>query len=465
MSSSKNNDARGWRPYTPLYLQQDHDYECEAASDGWAAGPKMVWQEVMGSNDVEKHARPSPRPRRHLTRSIPRLIRLTSAMAVGFFIGMFVNTYSKCEDRVHFADNKQPNRIMFRMTTSFFYEQPDPFDEVFSHNRHGSHERHGRHGSPHSLQDSSDRKLEDTEFAKHREALMHNVIPVRCHSHNDYWRSTPLFAALGSGCISVEADVWLYDENLYVGHDTGSLTREATLSGLYLDPLEKMLRSINSDTDIGKSTTNGSHGVFTVDPSQNLVLLIDFKTAGAETFASVSTALSRLRNANWLTYWNGTYRIERPLTIVATGNAPFDLLTANTTYRDIFYDAPLNRLDDPSDAAPPESSSRPDGEVNTDDNHLGYKYNPSNSYYASTDFKGIVGYLNTFRITTSQVNALTGYMHQAELRGLVPRVWGTPRWPRNFRDHVWQILLEGGVGVLNVDDLRAARKGNWGQWV
>lgn len=34
-----------------------------------------------------------------------------------------------------------------------------------------------------------------------------NVLPMPCRCHNDYWRATSLFAALGSGCESVEADV------------------------------------------------------------------------------------------------------------------------------------------------------------------------------------------------------------------------------------------------------------------
>ncbi|RSL93280.1 hypothetical protein CEP52_013353 [Fusarium oligoseptatum] len=42
-----------------------------------------------------------------------------------------------------------------------------------------------------------------------RQSFLRHVRPVPIHSHNDYDRRLPLFEALGSGCISVEADVHL----------------------------------------------------------------------------------------------------------------------------------------------------------------------------------------------------------------------------------------------------------------
>jgi hypothetical protein len=36
------------------------------------------------------------------------------------------------------------------------------------------------------------------------------------HSHNDYWRDVPYYFALSYGAMSVEADVWLINETLYV---------------------------------------------------------------------------------------------------------------------------------------------------------------------------------------------------------------------------------------------------------
>ena len=44
-----------------------------------------------------------------------------------------------------------------------------------------------------------------------------DVVPIPCHSHNDYWRRVPVFDAIHWGCTGIEADVWLFDDELYVG--------------------------------------------------------------------------------------------------------------------------------------------------------------------------------------------------------------------------------------------------------
>lgn len=296
---------------------------------------------------------------------------------------------------------------------------------------------------------------------------LQSVLPVPCHSHNDYWRHTPLYAALGSGCVSIEADVWLFHDQgdeLYVGHSVASLSRNATLRNLYVDPLVSILERMNSENEIAGSTP-GLHGVFYQDPGQPLTLLIDFKTNGLELWPYVQAQLAPLRDRGWLTHWNGTDRVTKLVTVVATGNAPFEALIVNTTYRDVFFDAPLDALDDASDhpqALPGVS------EYSVFD----FKYNPSNSHMASANFFRALGLSKlsysvppVFQgpLTPPQTAILRKQIGQARERELLPRYWGTPRWPRGLRDRVWEVLVEEGVGLLNVDDLRAARKGPWGR--
>ncbi|KAI4725100.1 hypothetical protein E4T49_07152 [Aureobasidium sp. EXF-10728] len=379
--------------------------------------------------DVERHAIDSSLRRRLSVRGwgCPRLARLMFASAAGFFVAM----------------------VLFHIlvsSASGFGELRDEFDEVFS-------------GPSHVLSEP---------FNPQREAFLRNVLPVPCHSHNDYWRRTPLYAALGSGCISVEADVWLFDDDLFVGHDIGSLTRDATLRSMYLSPLERVLRIMNANSQIGNVSTDGKQGVFSLDPDQTLVLLVDLKTSGPETYAKLDEQLQSLRNDKWLTHWNGTHRVERPITIVASGQAPFELIAANDTYRDIFFDAPLNALASDGDpAAPTAAPGVPaihDSPTNPGPGLLRYKYNPRNSWYASSNFRAAGGIRSVFEITAPQIENLADHIRMAEARGLVPRYWGTPRWPRALRDQIWEVLLQEGVGILNVDDLRAARKGSWGHW-
>ncbi|KAK0663645.1 Altered inheritance of mitochondria protein 6-like protein [Lasiodiplodia hormozganensis] len=286
-----------------------------------------------------------------------------------------------------------------------------------------------------------------------------NVLPVPCHSHNDYWRTTPLYAALGSGCVSVEADVWLRNGELYVGHSAFELTEGKTLSNTYLNPLHSILQTTNNAAGKAAAATSGPRrrGVFYMSPTQTLTLLIDLKTAGDDTLAALHAQLEPLRAGGWLTHWNGSARVERPVTVVASGNAPFDALVANTTYRDVFFDAPLAALHD-------AATDSPTAFVAADGTTPLTKYNPSNSHLASAKLADAVGPLRHGRLSAWQLRALQGQILAAKRRGLVPRYWGTPRWPRGLRDEIWEVLVREEVGLLSVDDLRAARKGRWGLW-
>ena len=276
--------------------------------------------------------------------------------------------------------------------------------------------------------------------------FMKSVLPIPCHSHNDYWRQRPLYSALGSGCISVEADIWKIGKDIFVAHTMDQVVADRTLESMYIQPLIELLDHFNS----GKKARDIPRGLFYQNPTQTLVLVIDMKTPG--TWEVLQQKLQPLRERGYLTYWNGEDRISRPVTIVASGVAPFELLAANQTYRDIFYDAPLEAL---NDCPGPHCSWS-----NTTD----LRYDPSNSYYASSSLVNAVGSLHGFALTESQLDLMRQQVRTARERGLVPRYWGTPRWPRGLRDEIWSVLLQADVGVLNVDDLRAARKGTWGSW-
>ena len=68
------------------------------------------------------------------------------------------------------------------------------------------------------------------------------------HSHNDYWRDVPLYTALSYGVISVEADVWLVNGTLYIGHEVQALNPNRTFDGLYIEPLVQILTNSNPIT-------------------------------------------------------------------------------------------------------------------------------------------------------------------------------------------------------------------------
>ena len=322
-----------------------------------------------------------------------------------------------------------------------------------------------------------------TDMASYLLDITKDVTPIPCHSHNDYWRRVPLYDALRWGCTGVEADVWLFDEDLYVGHSTHALTKNRTFRSMYVDPLVKMLDHKNENenstllvTTDANSTTEKS-GVFDTAPRQTLVLLVDFKNNGSAIFPYVSAQLAALREKGYLTYYNGAETIEGPITVVATGNAPFDLVVANSTYRDIFFDAPLDRLalapgtttpglldqaqyDDANSTAPAASvSSSGQGTVGTSpDSH----FDSTNSFYASTNFKKSIGRIWWGRVSPSQRALIKAQIEGAHARGLKARYWGAPKWPVALRDRVWWELVGLGVDYLNGDDLAGMTRWDWG---
>lgn len=303
-----------------------------------------------------------------------------------------------------------------------------------------------------------------------------DIRPIPCHSHNDYWRSVPFFSALSAGCISVEADVWLFKEKLYVGHSTSSLTPERTFEKLYVDPIMELLAKQNPTTQFHPDGNTSLNGVFDTDPSQSLTLLLDFKTDGPATWPYVMEALGPLRSQNYLTHWNRRDLIAGPVVVVGTGNTPFDHVISDITnpHHDIFFDAPLDEMWEESSSVKESGTAGPrgthvgDNQALTDLPNSGNVssspfdiYNATNSFYASVGFGESIGRMWQYRLSAQQLGVIRGQIRGAHRRGLKVRYWDTPDWPIGLRNHVWDILVKEGVDVLNVDDLKAAANWDW----
>ncbi|KAF6840808.1 hypothetical protein CMUS01_03784 [Colletotrichum musicola] len=258
------------------------------------------------------------------------------------------------------------------------------------------------------------------------------VVPIPCHSHNDYWRRVPVFSALQVGCVGIEADVWLYGDELFVGHDRWSLREANTFTSLYVNPLVDLLEERNSPIN-GSTEQQRPRGIYEANPDQTLILLVDLKTSGAETWPQVVRQLEPLRKRGWLSTVVDGEVTYGPITVVGTGNTQFRMITQNSTYRDTFFDAPLTALDS-------------------------HDFNPSNSYYTSVSFKKAVGTVWFGDLSDSQVAKLRTQIKQAHSRGLKVRYWDLPAWPIGIRNHIWDVLIREGVDILNVDDLKGAKK-------
>ncbi|KAL8787431.1 MAG: hypothetical protein Q9213_002208 [Squamulea squamosa] len=266
------------------------------------------------------------------------------------------------------------------------------------------------------------------------------IDPIPCHSHNDYQQPLPLYDALTAGCTSVEADIWLQDGDLLVGHEERSLDLSRTLESLYLDPLVSILEDRNANQNLidGADPWGSPNGVYSTNSSIPLTLLIDVKTDSADTIPVLVNQLSSLRDQGYLTHFDGTHTVRGPVTVVITGNTDFDNVLEEKD-RIVFLDAPLDH---------PWSQGRP-----TDVK----SYNKENSYYASASFDKAIGKPSVLGdLSDEQMEKIREQIKGAHERGLKVRYWDTPGWPN--REKIWDVLWKKGVDVLNVDELKEAKE-------
>ncbi|MCJ1462455.1 hypothetical protein MMC07_001057 [Pseudocyphellaria aurata] len=265
--------------------------------------------------------------------------------------------------------------------------------------------------------------------------LTRGIIPISVHSHNDYWRALPLYTALSVGCISIEADVWLYNSTLYVGHETSALTVARTFESLYINPLLDILTKQNPVSPFVTAPTQ--HGVFDGYSTQTLYLFVDVKTPGDETWPFVVKALEPLRKAGYLSRVESTSSATityGPVTVIGTGNTPLSQVQP-VVPRDYFYDAPIPTL-------------------NSTFSNITSLVSP----IASTDFAVQFGTIHNTSVAfnESQLALLRAQVAVAHKKGIKLRYWDQPAWPISLRNGVWKLLWDEGVDLINADDVAAA---------
>jgi hypothetical protein len=149
---------------------------------------------------------------------------------------------------------------------------------------------------------------------------------AKAHSHNDYGRSRPLEDALREGFRSVEADVFLRDGELLVGHDEWMLHPQRTLERLYLDPLRERIQQ-NGGTVHGDGTT--------------FLLLVDIKRDSANVYARLRETLAN--HTSLLTRFTHDAIEPGAITIVLSGDRPTAIVAAEPV-RHVAIDGRLRDL-------------------------------------------------------------------------------------------------------------------------
>src|SRR5688572_19185264 len=103
---------------------------------------------------------------------------------------------------------------------------------------------------------------------------------ANAHSHNDYEKPFPFRAAYKEGFGSVEADLHLINDTLWVAHDKPKPGMVVpTFDKLYLQPLNKEVAQ--------------QDGFPYADHTKKLQLLIDLKTTAIPTLNKVVTVLEQ----------------------------------------------------------------------------------------------------------------------------------------------------------------------------
>lgn len=219
---------------------------------------------------------------------------------------------------------------------------------------------------------------------------------AQAHSHNDYEQNIPFLRAYYQSFGSIEADIFLRNDSIFVAHDQKYITSKNTFEALYLQPILAL--------------TENNKGAIYPDKNQELQLLIDLKTPGKTTIPALVKLLKPYEN---LFAPKGTIRI------VLSGDVPppqdFDQYPPY-----IFFDG---RPDVPYTKAQLERV----GLISQDFGR-----------YTKWNGKGI--------LTKGDKTAIESVIKQIHDKGKKARLWATP-------DNVnaWKMLMNLGLDYLNTD--------------
>lgn len=222
---------------------------------------------------------------------------------------------------------------------------------------------------------------------------------AHAHSHNDYERKRAFMDAYEQQFGSVEADIFLINDTLFVAHNQSDIKSDRTLTKLYLEPII---------TETGKN-----NGRIYPNPDQPLQLLIDLKTSGEETLAALVKVLEPHQN---LLAPVGTVKV------VVSGNVP-DPTLFDKYPPFIYFDGRPENTYTPAQLA-----------------HIGL---------ISQAFQKYSRWNGEGPLPEKEKKALLKVINQVHDQGKKVRIWATP-------DNInsWKTMMTLGVDYLNTDKVR-----------
>lgn len=233
---------------------------------------------------------------------------------------------------------------------------------------------------------------------------------TNAYSHNDYWRKRPLHDALDNGFCSVEADIFLVDGQLLVGHDRHELKFDRTLQSLYLNPLR----------DLARRNRNRIHPG---GPSE-FILLIDIKEEGEKVYQKLREVLLEYRGM--MTEFRGQQKKPGAVTAILSGDRPRRMLEAEK----VRYAAFDGRADD-----------------------LDKGISPHFMPLVSNSWSGMFKWMGRGEMPDEERNRLHEFVTRAHKQGYKVRFWGAFDIPP-----LWEVQLKAGVDLINTDSLPQLRE-------
>jgi alkaline phosphatase len=222
---------------------------------------------------------------------------------------------------------------------------------------------------------------------------------AQAHSHNDYEQKIPFYLAYHQYFGSVEADVFLKNDTLFVAHEAADMKPSRTLSSLYLNPLAEVIRE--------------NKGKLFTDSDQSMQLLIDLKTSAAQTMPALVAELEK---------YKAILAPKGPVKIVLSGNTPAPAEFGN--YPDyIYYDG------------------RP-----------GISYTPAQLErigLISQAFPNYTRWKGKGVLTKDEKVKIEKVISEVHEKGKKIRFWATP-------DHInaWKMLMNLGIDYINTDKVQ-----------
>jgi hypothetical protein len=236
------------------------------------------------------------------------------------------------------------------------------------------------------------------------------IVPLpQAHAHNDYEHKRPLFDALDQGFCSVEADVFLVDGTLLVGHARADLKPERTLEKLYLDPLRARIKANG-----GRVYKNGP----------TIWLLVDVKTEAKSTYQALDKVLAGYGDILSVVR-DGIFE-KKAVTVVVSGNrAQAEIATQKVRYAAIDGRASDLESREPAHLVP----------------------------WISDNWTNLFRWRGVGPMPEDERAKLKEFVAKAHQHGRLVRFWATPESVA-----FWSELRAAGVDLINTDKLEQLKQ-------